>query len=796
MQYLSARCDGARDKDGQGFAATDTGGGKRLARLPENMWTEQDTEFGKAMCYKYRKQLVGFGIEWAKPAKPVKRPRVRPWAAVDYDPDAELFVIGSSYSQAVTEQMRAIPGRRWNPENKTNTVPGLSHPAVSQFVQWAEEHVEEFALTDRADTALRNQPAPTETPARVSYDPESSTWVVRFPYDPAMVLRLKDAFPGLARWDKTRQQWHVRDSVTVEQMQQFAEADNLPFSAPATIVRSWEITPDDPNERYVVGFAYDPLWVDALKTAVPSAKFDWDTKQWGVPYTSGGELLERVDALGVAISPEARAHLERTTDENAAVEALASVTDENDSSVTIGNIRLRNYQAAAVAYATSRRRCIIADEPGLGKTFEALAAVHETGEWPALVICPAAVKINWERETLKMFPGRTVHVVYGRPKPSNGALPPADVTIINYDILAHWADRLPPFGSVLVDEAHYVKNEDAQRSEATAEVLASVTSRNPDGLQILLTGTPIPSRPVELVNLLTVIDRMKDFGTPWRYIERYCNPVQNTYGDWDVSGASNLDELGRRLRKICWVRRKKTDVLKELPDKSVNQLVLSPNDQEREMYDSAEQKTISQYLPDPGNGVEEWAAKAAAAELPISQMTALRGLAATTKIPYAIERATDFLEQTDRKLLVFAHHRHVVEAIAEGLDCDHIYGGYSAAKRQRIIDAFQEDPSKRVLVASIGALGIGVTLTAASDVLMVEQDWVPGNNEQAEDRCHRIGQANAVIVTYLTLENSIDEDIWSAVEVKAANIGQVDARGDRTPAGGVTSRFFDRVLAD
>ena len=813
LRYLSSVCDNARALDGQGFSAADTTVGKFLAGTPSELWSKQETFTAEVLCHRYRGQLNGFGIEWEAPTRAWAHP-TELWAVVDHDPGQGVFVFRSGYHHLLVRRFRAMPGRRWVPDTKVNTIPDNNPEVVRRFVEWGERELAEVTLTKRAEQTLRDRsskPEREKQKSRVSYDTVVCKWVVEFPYSPEVVERLKEVFGKDARWDGKRKRWHVHASVNLVYLEQFARKAGMAFVMPDRIIRRWDITPDDTTRVYVARFEYDREWVKAIKT-LPAASWNKEHKTWGVPYSVAGELLELLNTLGVDIDDKAHSHLERTAQELEAVGNLSNVTSDEDADLRIGAIQLRKYQEAAVVYATKRRRCIIADEPGLGKTFEALGAVHHTGEWPVVVVCPATVKINWERETLKMFPTKKVHVVWGLPKSDKDRLPTADVTIINYDILSQWVGKLSNYASVIVDEAHLVKNEKAQRSAAVAELLAGA----PDGLLMLLTGTPVPSRPRELENLLNAIGRMDDLGGTTSFLFRYCGAKMNKKGYWTFDGASNIAELSERLRKICWVRRKKKDVLKDLPDKSVDQLIVNLEGEQLEAYREAEQivyQTLRAALADPtrnpftrlhgkkdrvedneGATVADWLMKVKTAKIPLAEMTALRGLAATLKIGTAVTQATDFLEQTDRKLLIFAHHRHVVKGIADALGVDHIYGGTTPAKRQAAIDAFQTDPDKRAMVCAITSMGIGVTLTAASDILMVEQDWVPGNNQQAEDRCHRVGQHNAVMVTYLTLHNSIDEDIWNMVENKQRTLDALDSPGVDQTTGSSAMQVANRLL--
>ena len=408
------------------------------------------------------------------------------------------------------------------------------------------------------------------------------------------------------------------------------------------------------------------------------------------------------------------------------------------------------FQKAGIAYALERDSTLIADQMGLGKTIQVIGVMNETRPKRTLIICPATAKINWQRELEKWLANFTLTgVVYGKnPWPNH------PITIINYDILARFHAQLhkPVWDLVVVDESHYLKNPDTIR---TLEVFGRKSKKRPRPpirakRKLLLTGTPIVNRPVELFPSLNYLDPAT-WSSFWRYAMRYCGAFNDGYG-WDFSGSSNLEELMMKLRSTIMVRRLKKDVLQDLPDK-IRQVVELPADGRKTVLrvEKAKMKEYKKQVKDlslPGN------------PMVFDSISAVRHETALAKVPAVV----DYLKETialGEKVVCFAWHRDVIDRICEAFDKENIgnvkvYGATRPNVRQHHIDRFQRSEDIRLFVGNIMTAGTAITLTAASKVIFAELDWVPGNITQAEDRCHRIGQKDTVNAIHLVLEGSID----------------------------------------
>ncbi len=303
---------------------------------------------------------------------------------------------------------------------------------------------------------------------------------------------------------------------------------------------------------------------------------------------------------------------------------------------------------------------------------------------------------------------------------------------------------------------------------------------------LLLTGTPILNKPIEIQPLLAALDE-KEFGNFFAFAKRYCAAHQKQAGRrlvWDFSGASNLPELQERMRSTVMVRRLKKDVLKELPAKRrqiVNLALNGAADAVRKEQAAFEkhESTLADLRTDldlahAAGNVEAYEVAASklqsATAVAFTEISRARHAVAMAKVPHVIEHVQGMLEEGVEKVVLFAHHHDVVDALAAEFsgECVVLTGKTDMAGRQAAVDAFQNDPSVRVFIGSITAAGVGLTLTAASNVVFAELDWVPANVSQAEDRCHRIGQTESVHVQHLVLDGSLDAKMANVIVAKQA----------------------------
>ena len=505
---------------------------------------------------------------------------------------------------------------------------------------------------------------------------------------------------------------------------------------------------------------------------------------WGVGVPADPALARELTGFAAA-HPEVRVEgrvrelLEELTAEHdraAATVALSYAEDADLDGLVLGG-ELHPFQRAGVRYALERRRTFIADEQGLGKTVQALATLEVDGAFPAVVVCPASMKLTWERESRHWLPQRSVAVLDGRTDatwtPETEA---AEITVLNYDILEAHAERIAARAprAFVLDESHYVKNPGAQRTKTALEL----SERLPDGaLRLALTGTPILNRPEELVSQLRVLGRLSEFGSGARLTRRF-------------RSAGSDDRLHWNLRARCYVRRTKRQVLPQLPSKRHDTVpILLSNEEE---YRLAENDVIAwlQTLPLDLRTIDAKVAAALRAEQ-LVRLNNLRQLAARGKLPTALAWIGDFLESGE-PLVVFAEHVAIQRAVLERFPgAVHILGADATSDRQRAVDEFQRDDGPQLLVGSMRAASQGITLTRASNVAFLELDWTPARHDQAEDRLHRIGQESAVTAWYLLAPATIDETMAQVLERKRSVIDAVTDGQVRDE-----ERLLDAVIRD
>jgi SWI/SNF-related matrix-associated actin-dependent regulator 1 of chromatin subfamily A len=409
---------------------------------------------------------------------------------------------------------------------------------------------------------------------------------------------------------------------------------------------------------------------------------------------------------------------------------------------------LRPFQSVGVSFIEDRKgKVLVADEMGLGKTIESLAWLQLHRERiPVLIVCPSVAKLMWERTANKWLPEPNTEVLYGE----SPWIPTGDILIINYDILPKWIKRLKALHIqvLIIDEVHYIKSDTAKRTKACKRL----AKRVPHVLG--LSGTPIENRPIEIYNIWHILDpvRCPDY---WHFTYWYCDRKKGWRGrGWDVSGHSNEDKLNAALSSTIMLRRKKVDVLKELPAKVGSFVpILLHNKKE---YKAAEADFIAYLREKEGNAVANKAKKAET----LVKIAALKRLAVEGKLPEVIEWIKDFLEVED-KLVVFAWHTFVIDALMEAFPNISVKldGRDNEKQKQKAEDEFQTNPKIHLFVGQMKAAGVVITLTAASNVAIIEYPWNPALVDQAIDRLHRIGQLRSVTYYYLMTEGTIEEKI-------------------------------------
>ncbi len=632
-------------------------------------------------------------------------------------------------------------------------------------------HIEDVAVDPRIGAWLRRA---TTWRGNVEVDgtPEAPVFLLLGEYErlPRELRERARKAPGGATVALTQESWRLiderLDGWTSHAARRCAAALEAGRPAPAAVLECSNIHPDptfvlapghDPSllERFAgLSGALLPLGGTAAArehAVLPAIRAD----PFCVP-----ELDSFLAEGRVWVEEEALALLQEVREEHARSAGLVALSAAHDAELDVPGLggELKPFQRAGVSYLLRRRRSFLADEQGLGKTIEALATLAAADAFPAIIVCPANLKLNWLREIERWLPSRSVRLLSGHGRSSGEG--DAELTLVNYDILdvrlqELLADRPQ---ALVIDEAHYCKNPAAKRTRAVQKLAAAVPA---EGLVLALSGTPIVNRPTELISQLRILGRLEDFGSGVQFGARF-------------RGADAHQRLHWHLRARCYVRRLKRDVLPQLPAKT-RAVVPVELDNEAE-YRLAERDLLAWLRSQPLD-LRELDAKVAAALRAerLVRLNALKLLAARGKLASALAWIHDFASSGER-LVVFARHREVQRAVVERFpQALHILGEDRPGQRDGALRSFQEPdgPGNQLIICSMEVAGQGLTLTRASNVAFLELDWTPAKHDQAEDRCHRIGQHDAVTAYYLLAAETVDETIATLLERKRAVIEAV-----------------------
>ena len=418
------------------------------------------------------------------------------------------------------------------------------------------------------------------------------------------------------------------------------------------------------------------------------------------------------------------------------------------------------HQKVAIEELLKNKKYILADDMGLGKTTSTIIASLEMGAKKILIICPASLKINWQRE-YQLYSEKTSYVCEGKNYSEE-----SDIVIMNYDIIKNFHDSKDRknsiimksnFDLVIIDEAHYIQNVQAQRTKLINDLVRDI-----DRLW-LLTGTPMTSRPINYFNLLSLVD--SPVAKNWMaYVVRYCSGYQFRVGPrkvWNVMGASNLEELRDRTGATV-LRRLKEDVL-DLPEK-----IITP------VYLRLRSKLYEEVMGDYYNWYEKNPEESKNLSIQFTKLTQVRQVIAEEKTQHTIELAENIVEQ-GKKVIIFCNFTKSLETIVNhfGKSAERLDGSMNKTQRQDSVDRFQEDDNVKVFVGNIKAAGVGITLTAAEAVIMNDLSFLPSDHSQSEDRAYRYGQKNNVLVYYPIFENTIEGIIYDILNNKKRIIATV-----------------------
>ena len=516
------------------------------------------------------------------------------------------------------------------------------------------------------------------------------------------------------------------------------------------------------GDNFELSFKYKPSIVDRVRQ-IPGRRFDGAKKVWIVPARS------RVDLERMIYKIRQFENINWVNGTEKKEEDIAyDIPDLPDLSVP-HNLKIQPYpyQLKGIARGLQLKRFMNCDEPGLGKTLQSIATINLADAFPCLVVCPSSLKINWLREWEK-FTDKKAMILTDKVRDTwtfffqTGM---HQVFIVNYESLkkyfvqrikkaegwtlrdVEFRNSINLFKSVIIDESHRCKSASTQQAKFCKGICTGKE------WVIELTGTPVVNRPKDLIPQLAILDRMNDFGGYKPFVDRYCSGQRE---------ASNLRELNFNLWKYCMFRREKSLVLTDLPDKirQVNTCEIT----NRKEYMDAERDLIM-YLQKYKDADDDKIAKAMRGEVMV-RINILRQISARGKVRDVIEFVKDFREN-GKKIILFCSLHEVVDQLKRYFPTAvSVTGRDSQDEKQRAVDAFQNNPKADIIICSIKAAGVGLTLTASSNVAFVEFPWTYADCCQCEDRAHRIGQKDSVTCYYFLGRRTIDEKVYRRIQEK------------------------------
>lgn len=535
-------------------------------------------------------------------------------------------------------------------------------------------------------------------------------------------------------------------------------------------------------------------WKQVLELAKNSSRFDYLKNECIVCIPPSRKNVSKLVELGFPFDESARKFIDRLNDEkiNFVENKCENKQPEKINFKSVDNeLELFPFQKEGVERMLKMNsNVLLADEMGLGKTPQASKYLAlKKDSLPALIVCPASLKLNWQKE-IKRWAGFESYIIEGKESKhfSKEFVEKYPVWIVNYDILGSenpeekkqeelrkkkikeeggyykkkilkvygWCDEIVKhnFNTIICDEAHYLGEDSTLRTRAMFQICSSLFNAK----KIMISGTPYETRTSQFYPILKIIDE-KHFGNKYRFLMRYCDPVKTFFG-WKYDGLSNAEELNEKINKFM-IRRLKKDVLKDLPPKIRSVIPLRVTEKERQIYIQKEME-----LDEAIKNKEKIA---------LTKLAELKQVAFEVKKNSAVQFIKEYISD-GKKLVVFIWHRSSYDFLMKefGKIAVGIVGGDSIENRNEAVEKFQKDSKIKLFIGNIKSAGVGLTLTESASTVFLEFGNTAPGMIQAEDRVHRIGQrADCVMAQYLLLEDSVEEDAMATLNRRAKNLSKV-----------------------
>jgi SWI/SNF-related matrix-associated actin-dependent regulator 1 of chromatin subfamily A len=475
-----------------------------------------------------------------------------------------------------------------------------------------------------------------------------------------------------------------------------------------------------------------------LKNTLGWKEFSWDAdnKVWRFTDPSLITVLKgKFEGLefNVDVKNDLESYEKSVIVEEEKAQNAERIKESTVSTISVKGIKgnLYEYQKLGVEFlVNSGGRALLADSPGVGKTAQTLGYITHVGHKRSLIVCPASVKFAWESEIEKWTDLKSFVV---EPKTDLESIPfDVNCVIVNYDILKKFYNEFMKykFDCLVCDESHLIKSPTAQRSK-----IIKLLARNIPNI-IMLTGTPVLSRPIEMFNVLSMIDPKK-WNNYYQYATKYCDGKQGYWG-FEAKGATNLAELKEKISKY-FLRRTKEEVLSQLPPKNRVEVPIDLPEAERTQYELVEENLVKYLKTYKKDKTDKQILKSMAAER-LVKLNLLREINAMGKITTAKELIDGIIE-ADEKVIVFSSFNAPLQELADQYEENSVLllGSTPIDERGEMVKKFQTDPNCKIFFGGTRSAGVGITLTAASNVIFLDLPWNPADLDQGENRAHRPG---------------------------------------------------------
>ncbi len=522
------------------------------------------------------------------------------------------------------------------------------------------------------------------------------------------------------------------------------------------------------GETLVVSFRYEPRILNVVRE-IDGRLFNKDKKRWEVPLSSVVECVDLLSPLGFIVNQDVK---EAYAKEATKREEIVKVKTE--PAVYAGALPLYDFQKTGAAFLKGLTGALLADVPGLGKTLQTCAAFEDLVD-PILIFVPASLKFNWHDEIKKWLPDDKVLVIHGDKQERtelwfHAGKRRAKWVVANYELLIHDFDLIPkgPWGAIVCDEADRISNPFAQ----TTKKLKLLAGRR----RVALSGTPISNTPEDLWSIADWL-YPRFLGTYRQFQAKYLK----LHPQWNrVIGYQNLDQLREKMEPIM-LRRKKEEVLKDFPPKTVEHVHFELSRDERKLYDAVRKLVLAEIRQLTDMDTRSLAllpVKMLRLKQATDHTLLIEALAGEEVGSSKLSTLKDMLGpiiRSGEKAIVFTQFAEMAKILEREL-AEHgallIHGAVDARERKVIADRFQSDDTKKVLVMT-EAGAYGLNLQAASYVFHYDAPWSVAKIEQREGRAHRVGQTKPVTVYHLIGRRTIDEYVLKVLKGKQGMADQV-----------------------